>query len=1407
MCLAFFKTWSSQGIRALATVGSGHASTLVEAVSNVKISPQARKGYRTRRKLDVSDGSKPVNALGAGSRQIVRVVLDHMHLAIDRMLYQEQLVKNATVVFIQIDSSTFGHHSMLAALVTLLLVEKIGVDALGHTMWGVSRRAYCLNSFACANKISQDVERKDGRGLYRKEAAYKFAMMLLMSGLPMVLILHQCVVFGMDRGSEGVGAGKGKKWRAKRDAFIGRGSYIEQIFLTFEALAQAINGIAGEYLLALMTFIGVPKEDQIFTARPSPERMDISQPVRRVEMTLVCLEREIDPQDPEKKKKIVKGSKEEKLNSCGRKVSTERHPLAKYPLIKGGSPDAEWCDKHALNTAVIQAIKMLKKHYNDAMKMIRLIRNPYIWKRLLSRARGILQGTKDCRKPDAVDESVIQELGPERMERLKLINPKGLKTPVEACVTRWGLLFGGIAQVILNLLLFSAIMPLAISEGTDDNKLAAMRAVCSVGGFVDEKTLYYKPKVGRVVFNMNEPHFILHLGISRFLNVYCWQPCLAACAHRKDCASARMRGLNSMVRIVQWVLMRGVWACVQIPNAKTKTTWRMKYKLGHRGCPGCTIVQTVVLLLLTARLEDNRAWRDRKMCGDNDESVSPLRHLYGDLYTPGMEKGISDLQELINQVCRMTRVSSDRAEHLELLPPEVRSTFKLSTKYKLKDRGTSFYFRVQLAMWHLRQQATATTNALLDKFALQINDPLGFLVGATDVKKVFMMYKDVLAGHEEQQTGEFYVATPLAVASGNLLLLQCKEILQYNPGTANYVQEPLKSLFSKGVMKELSEFAEGKLMDKLVKDLEGNVRDDCKHIPFLAPINKFEKLAQLAHQAVARPSNNNGIESRWSLLTTCFLGGMRNATARYLSHLIRKGDLKSFKYKEMLKSETFLQFFREARDFNNDKTNQDGCKNLYESEEYETQELLGQKDAKKAKNRYEITNIDSGDKAAGKKKHSKADKGEQMNTNGRGSGRSQPRNASKQLSDSEDEPSSEEDEPVEEADSPASSDSDLPSSDDEDENEDDPRPVYSEQSAMDAGDDESGQPETQLRSIADGDARGEKENSTGDSARSPSVNAESSDAEGRVLAVDGDPRGKNAHSTGDSARSPSVNAKSSDAEGRVLVSPGSKDDNESECTWIYHPILLDNELNNESAKRESKWKLNFTRYLLKEFKWVQTVVEFRPSARRNRKFVMEATLTRLDHLKFTLRANGCAFYVLYTDCGLELIDVIRLENDESNKLLLKVFYFRVLSTDRAALEADGLDIKDSDGRIRMGQTSLSKLLDSQKRAKKKFTTVHKGDIEYKTDAHNIVGVVGWIPESSHDQQGKKTLLENLNAKVCSKTIKEISELDVVVHGSPFSDKLNEDGEEEKDDDDEDEDEDEDEGEDDDDEDDDDKEEV
>ncbi len=59
-----------------------------------------------------------------------------------------------------------------------------------------------------------------------------------------------------------------------------------------------------------------------------------------------------------------------------------------------------------------------------------------------------------------------------------------------------------------------------------------------------------------------------------------------------------------------------------------------------------------------------------------------------------------------------------------------------------------------------------------------------------------MTCNDLFEPDGQEKKGEFYVATQLAVANGNVLLLQCKEILKYNHHTANYVQEPLKSLFS-----------------------------------------------------------------------------------------------------------------------------------------------------------------------------------------------------------------------------------------------------------------------------------------------------------------------------------------------------------------------------------------------------------------------------------------------------------------------------------------------------------------------------------------------------------------------------------------------------------------------------------
>ncbi len=80
--------------------------TLEAAAESVTIKPKPKKRNKTRKKVDVS--SKPINAVGAATGPTIRLILDHMHLAMDSMLYQGQLVKNATVVYLQIDSSTLA---------------------------------------------------------------------------------------------------------------------------------------------------------------------------------------------------------------------------------------------------------------------------------------------------------------------------------------------------------------------------------------------------------------------------------------------------------------------------------------------------------------------------------------------------------------------------------------------------------------------------------------------------------------------------------------------------------------------------------------------------------------------------------------------------------------------------------------------------------------------------------------------------------------------------------------------------------------------------------------------------------------------------------------------------------------------------------------------------------------------------------------------------------------------------------------------------------------------------------------------------------------------------------------------------------------------------------------------------
>ncbi len=180
----------------------------------------------------------------------------------------------------------------------------------------------------------------------------------------------------------------------------------------------------------------------------------------------------------------------------------------------------EWCDKHALSCAVKMTTNGMKAFFREVMRIIRLIRNQHIWIALSTQASAVLEA-KGCRELDDTDQELCDALGAERLEAMKRNNPAGLRLPVEACVTRWGLLYAGAAQMCENLLLFSALFPHALADGTHINKILAMKAVYSKGGFVDQgKIQYTNPRVGRAVHYMMQPDHILRQCIVQFNHLF-----------------------------------------------------------------------------------------------------------------------------------------------------------------------------------------------------------------------------------------------------------------------------------------------------------------------------------------------------------------------------------------------------------------------------------------------------------------------------------------------------------------------------------------------------------------------------------------------------------------------------------------------------------------------------------------------------------------------------------------------------------------------------------------------------------------------------------------------------------------------------------------------------------------------
>jgi hypothetical protein len=247
-----FRRWSEPGFKSHATVGRAPAIVAMGARA-VTVQFRGLGRNKTRRIVDL-DNPIPINVVGANSPQTVNRDILAVQLAVSKKIVEDGMIAGADLVHLQVDSSAFGRLNMQAVLLTLMYIIWHDLDALGTPMCRVIMKSCCLDSLPCADKQAKDVVRKGVLVDYRKEAAFNFGMQLIMAGIAAALLLHDCVVLGLDRGPEGVGAGKGRRWAAKRDAFCGRGGYLEQVWGTREALEQPVESAEyGPMLVLLMS--------------------------------------------------------------------------------------------------------------------------------------------------------------------------------------------------------------------------------------------------------------------------------------------------------------------------------------------------------------------------------------------------------------------------------------------------------------------------------------------------------------------------------------------------------------------------------------------------------------------------------------------------------------------------------------------------------------------------------------------------------------------------------------------------------------------------------------------------------------------------------------------------------------------------------------------------------------------------------------------------------------------------------------------------------------------------------------------------------------------------------------------------------------------------------------------------
>ena len=447
------------------------------------------------------------------------------------MVQQLRLVFECDILFISWNVSSFGTKHLLGVLLHLMKIHTIDRDAAGQPLQMVNRRTLTLSCTEVTDKLAQDIRREDG-SLFPKEVPFQLVKQMMFSGHLWFILNHKCCFVGMDRGTENVGCGRGQEGQSRRNAFIGSGSPLDQIFLTREAIDAVMNDGDWAFLRRVMEFIGVPECERTFEGkRAAPRRLSTRTAVKSLEFNF--------------QGEIVKS-----------RVSMPINPLSAFPMVEGGCPTPIHCYKHIISRMGTKYTQRIEELIRICMMVVSEIRYAQNHTKLAFHFNRVL-GVEKNGKPTQWHVQIAESIGQERLNILKRLFPTGLTRQLQGCDSRWNTLQRTVRDIDRKREVLAAVFPIALGRGSQDERMKAGTQVLSKEGFQDEKKFAFSKKIGSVFFCLTEPSYILFIAITSFIYAMAWQPLLSAAASHGECSTKAFSGMESILRVVNYVLRRG----------------------------------------------------------------------------------------------------------------------------------------------------------------------------------------------------------------------------------------------------------------------------------------------------------------------------------------------------------------------------------------------------------------------------------------------------------------------------------------------------------------------------------------------------------------------------------------------------------------------------------------------------------------------------------------------------------------------------------------------------------------------------------------------------------------------------------------------------------------------------------